>query len=398
MRVKKETGQKLNNKGLSLVEVLVAMLILSVVSIVFLRSFSQSAIMNRDAKVKQYALTLAQSLMESVKAYDRITLDQQFGSGVDNDNFKIFQLENGDGSTRALTQSGENRVYQLNNVTLSNNQYDAKITITATTKTAQLLTVEPVNKYNDAFFKQDNDEQVGLYSTIALELANLGDITGVLDANEIDLDGRQINVTIASDDTVTVDVAYSYEVNDYTIIKSDLTTEEVDITSSTNPYSVSYSCYDNSATKSNGAKLEKLYLYYYPAYKTSGYGWLPCDSDAISIVNNSTTLKDIYILKQKNTTISDTNTAIGENTYAMAVSCNNTSGTADLNVYHNLGTKLEGAGSGSYSFSGASATERGTPWVEDTDSTVLVFDVKVEVMKHGSTEVLCELTGTTNVK
>ena len=61
----RDTGKRrqLNNQGMTLVEVLVAMIIISVIGVAFLQSFSYAVKTNRLAKQKQEALSIAQTMM-----------------------------------------------------------------------------------------------------------------------------------------------------------------------------------------------------------------------------------------------------------------------------------------------------------------------------------------------
>ena len=81
-----------NNKGMTLVEILVAMMILTVVSLVLLRAFVSATKYNKIAKEKQREITLAQSIMESFKAYDMEEIVKQFHGA---DVFRIYSGAHG---------------------------------------------------------------------------------------------------------------------------------------------------------------------------------------------------------------------------------------------------------------------------------------------------------------
>ena len=119
---------------------------------------------------------------------------------------------------------------------------------------------------------------------------------------------------------------------------------------------------------------------------------MECDSDNIVINNASPNLANIYIMKQKNAALADTGMANGEDDYDMNVDYNG----SNLNIYHNLDEQLVGSGHPEGFISGG--TNMGTPWTEDATPTVLLYDVKIQIMKAGETEVICELEGTANTK
>ncbi|MDE6129037.1 MAG: type II secretion system GspH family protein, partial [Lachnospiraceae bacterium] len=81
--------QKLNNKGLSLVEILVAVVILALVTGPLLHSFVSAARYNQRAKERQRTTTAAQSVMEGFKAFDLEELCWQF-SGDPAHPFRVY--------------------------------------------------------------------------------------------------------------------------------------------------------------------------------------------------------------------------------------------------------------------------------------------------------------------
>lgn len=78
--MKKKNIQKVNNNaGFSLVELLIAVIILAIIVVPMLHGFVTSARMNGKARVSQRATTVAQDIMEGLKAYDIEELKEQFG-------------------------------------------------------------------------------------------------------------------------------------------------------------------------------------------------------------------------------------------------------------------------------------------------------------------------------
>lgn len=84
MQGMKGKERKLNkNAGFSLVELLIAVTILAIIVIPLLHMFVTTARLNGKAKQKQRATTVAQNLIEGMKAYDIDELRKQFNQPVD---------------------------------------------------------------------------------------------------------------------------------------------------------------------------------------------------------------------------------------------------------------------------------------------------------------------------
>ena len=398
--------KKLNNAGMTLIEVLVAMLILALVSLTFLESFSYAVKINKEARVKQHALTFAQSLMESTKAYGKKTMDEQFNASLtpEYDQFKIFPIT-------SEVRSIDGSTYKLTGVDFNGYKYDAEITLTPSAdaaNTANLITVEDVNQFNDAFFlpvpNEDEPtkvEQDELFD-YALDAVEAEGYTGDLDKSCISISGRTLYVTIGSDDTVTIKSTYDFSISDHPT--KDLNGDGVYDPAANETYSESGSfdydygeIYKNTNTSSHGARLENLYLYYYPAYKTMDNGMIDCDSDSIVIDNHSSNVKNIYVLKQLNNQLGPTGVQQGESDYNVSVT--HTAHTpAVVNIYDNLDEKLTGSGNPGGSISGTGFTEKGEPWKEAETPTVLLYDVTVKIKENGKSDVICELKGSANTK
>ena len=79
----RENNRINNNKGFSLVELLIAVTILAIISIPFLRSFVTAANINGKSRQAQRATTVAQDLMEGLKAYDFDEIYDMYTKAVD---------------------------------------------------------------------------------------------------------------------------------------------------------------------------------------------------------------------------------------------------------------------------------------------------------------------------
>lgn len=392
-RAFKKGIQKQNNKGLSLVEVLVAVIIMSVVSIVFLQSFSYSMMLNKDAKVDQDGLAFAQSLMEGIKAYNIDQLDTQFGS-TSTDPIAIFDIGGGS-HTKSVDGSGV-RTYTIDNAVFENNLYDAEIKITPTSQKGNMVTIDDFNMYTDAFFIQDSLEQDGLIAEVQSKLSAEG-YTGAWDASKVTITKRELTVTISNSgggEKLTAKSVYTYKASGFT--KTDPLNPMLPITipDIVDTYEVTYesSQYDNQGK----APLENLYVYYYPAYGDPADGYIKCSSDIITVNNDSVGLEKIYVLKQAYSSWGVNDLKNAEDNYSAV--CNVTSASA-VDYYTNIHVCLEGTGSPGFStgtWDNCSAPQ--LPWAEDTAETVLLYDVIVTVKDNETSEVVCELVGSTNAK
>ena len=406
----RKTGCQLNNKGLTFVEILVAVTMLTIVSLVFLRCISQTAFYNQRAREKQSALNLAQSLMEGFKAYDLGSIDAQFGSSIQSD-FKMYNLEGSAAQSMSATGS-----YGLNRVKINGVEYDARISMTEYTPAVSsvvaktgLVESDIPNKYTDAIYcgKEISAEQQMIYGKVAEVIRDTDQITNMdpakkagmsvatLDMNNLEfLDTtRSLDVTVNSD-KVTVAVSYSIKFT-YEYDKVGGGTEEY-ISEVNTITDTEVICFDNSTT---GVTLGNVYLYYYPAYNSNQGGQVKCTSDVINIANNTGNNKKVYVIKQHNRALSSGELAICEGSYTPKVV---QSGSA-VTLYHNLKENLSGSGSSSYDKSG-SITDKEN-YLDNANATkasrtqkTLLYNVNISIYKTGETNPIYVLKGTVNAR
>lgn len=124
---------KLNNKGVTLVELIISVAILTVVVAPLLHTFTVSVRYNHQAKEKQRAMDAAQSIMENFKANDLVVVQETFDD-------KSFLKSNIGNSEIVYSKPAEGSVtgeYRIQNFTFADTesgetaQYDAKVTVTA---------------------------------------------------------------------------------------------------------------------------------------------------------------------------------------------------------------------------------------------------------------------------
>ena len=135
--------QQLNsNAGFSLVELLIAVIILAIIVVPMLHGFITSARMNGKARVAQRATTVAQYIMEGLKAYDIVELKEQFGDPMNG--FYVIESklikgsieedkdrEQNDPAYRGDPESPGIYYFTLEGVQIQGSEFDALIRIDA---------------------------------------------------------------------------------------------------------------------------------------------------------------------------------------------------------------------------------------------------------------------------
>lgn len=159
--------QKMNRKGMTLVEVIVAMAILAIVIAPTLRIFASSAGTNLESRKRQRATSVAEGTMESMKAYTMEQLCNQFKTNgfkgvvqsTDSGSpttMNVWAVKGGvdeypfrsDGS---LKKDADSYKMQARNVISEGQYYDVDIFVTPSPGyVADVLSMENMNAYSDA--------------------------------------------------------------------------------------------------------------------------------------------------------------------------------------------------------------------------------------------------------
>lgn len=422
-------NKKLNNQGLSLIEVLVAVVILALVTGPILTGFVSAISYNAKAKEKQRVTTAAQSIMEGFKGYTIEDLCFQF-NGIspfmvvgDAGSFWETPLSDHvlDGVIAAdgipdtgimTTPSGEqvfvpapDNCYEfvLQNITFESALFDAKVTVVphvaadGIAGVQNITGMETMNGYLDAVYKQSASNDEAMYGQVlstVLEKLNDKDEIYEYELEHLDKDKisvwKETDINISSSagiDTVTVECTYYYTVTDYPYYYFDETVgaegEEVEglfsmpetgmpVDFVSAPTAI---VYDNTNTAANGAKLDDVYIYYYPAY--GNVDGTRIASETIAINNSTGTVKDVYLVKQTNLNLSNGQLFTCESSYTPDII-----GSGSVNLYHNLHENLASPGSavGTVNFTGVNATAN----LLENESVVLLYDVQVAVYEQGA--------------
>lgn len=433
---KRNLFRKLNNKGFSLVEVLVAIIILAIATGPLLSSFVSSIRYNAKAKEKQNTMDAAQSIMESFKAYDMKSLVAQFSDP--STEFRVYPTGSmGDYYMTAPANSSEPYVFAIQDMDFEGKKYDAKVEVIPSSATnavgdgynTTVVQTKTMNAYNDAIFRGSPYEDINAMNWVNINMVkwlNLLDekcygdyyndyTVDDLVQNKFDV-VKETKVIVTGDATTqkaTVTRTYLYRALNYPVMNTsdgmdmyqiwDFKTKneqhgynphllwdpghELDDTGY--DWNVAYTdvIYDNTNTSSY-AQLEDLYFFYYPAYESDLYG------NALGIKNfgyqeivifeNHTGRNiNIHLVKQKNPLLSDTVVTMLENVYHPSITIDYGPMTLVHNLKENLG--------------GGSTTNLPARWTGITnyddcadilkkETVNMLFDVKVSIYKDGQYE------------
>ncbi|MCR5487517.1 MAG: prepilin-type N-terminal cleavage/methylation domain-containing protein [Lachnospiraceae bacterium] len=296
MKIGKE--QKLNNAGFSLLELMVAVLILAVISAPFLHSFVTTARVNRKAKNKLNATMAAQDIMEGLKGSRTEEIEAQFAdpAGV-SVNFTLIANE--------AVRDRDNIVYQpsdpdgfqyvIKNLKYQNATYDARIKLDAapyrdkskqnTSDTPDyvapnfdpLIQVSAMDNSRDGIFMADNRE----FQDYVMEELKKQDAAS---------DWGHVTRTF------TIQIAKTGSVGDVDTQLVKVDTEYKDTVTGAF-YKESNTAYSNEVTASSGCTLRGMYFFYFPCYSAK--------QDVIDIYNPDKIECTVYLMKQKTTVPSE---------------------------------------------------------------------------------------------
>lgn len=409
--MKSELQRIQNNKGMTLVEVIVAITILLVISSAFLKSFSLAARINKDSKFEQDALVVAEGLMESFKAYDIEEIQDQFSSATSNASFKLYKL-GADATTTKYVDTDYSK-YAMRNIKGAGGPYNVDITFTPSTSSnpyvavaSNMDTVDTMDGSTDVVFKQIATEQDEIFKDVyeklrACEDVDTTDVNFPSNANSIDKSKLSLNyhrlfVYIYAD-KVEVASHYNYSINAYpykTTGGANRTLSgdyDLVLDSSTTGY---------DSYKQGTSGFEDVYVYYYPVYNYASSSLLACPTryDIVTLNNLTTENKDVYLVKQKNSTYySETTLVSAEATYDSTVDNKGNYVT----VYHNLNTDLsseDGARTGRVSFVGNALEDMGKLWETSPSSVPLVYNIQIEISEVERPTKVYTLNGSMNAK
>lgn len=389
---------KQSNKGFTLVEVLVAILILAIIVVPLLNAFVVSANTNAKARRMMRATTLAQNVIEELKAYSLNESAEQYlgrkaGNYVIADAEKSYEtVKYADGVHKQVTidEYGEivGRVdeqydFVLQGVAQESAKFDVEIQVRKPEVKDpanldglgeyEMVNITSMNRSDCAYFAQESTSDLN----VALEFARRGEIyTGSAEVSSeefLDMMTRTITIDINSevDGTENVKVTYDY------LIPAGYTTAD------NREYTEYTTIYDNYAS---GEELQAVYVYYYPLYGVS--------TRDTFIINNANDFDvEVYLIKMKDTSYN----AYDDANYKPYVYVNETELSEDSTSNLKICTNIKAANLLSfYNGTGASTALRLTD-LGNAETIQNLYDITVRVYKHNDSAFITA-SGATEIK
>ncbi len=156
MRVKR-MWKRLNNSGMSLVEVIVAMTIFAVVTVPVLHALTTSAVYNQKARRRQNVTALAESVMENFKGYSIDSLENDvFQGGIAGAEMLGLEISD-DGDISYEYEDSERKdspiTFQVNKVKSDKKEYNIEIKATPSVKGEEIFEIDNASLDRDAIYE-----------------------------------------------------------------------------------------------------------------------------------------------------------------------------------------------------------------------------------------------------
>lgn len=444
--------KKLNDKGMTLVEVLVGMMILAIVVVPTLRMFASSSSTNHSSRLRQRATLVGESVMESFKAYDMEALCKQFRGGgfkgVTTGAGTTMSVEASYGASTGspfrsddeLNQDATGYTFKAFDVISEDQHYDVVIEAAPHVNSEpSVLRMESPNAYSDAIITFDKNFNTRILAeanakakalllaskpTATVSTVTISDFDRVFTITVDDAGGAQ-KVSVKVDYTCQAQVDYTYSpAVGQPAVPGSVTYSATDMASSvTLPDNSSTETelvvYDNATTIAGTAingrvcKLNQIFLYYCPVYSgTFGAG----SSDEVVLEGYLSTQYDpsvvsepealgymplrVNVAKQLNTDITNIDLNNQEFLYDVRVT-NNMSGGGKALLISNLNENLSGI-SHLTPITYANFIDHKTFSDGIVDTVELMYDVEVYIYKHtgdpnpNPADAIAVFTGTKN--
>lgn len=392
---KRHSKNKLNNAGMSLVEVIISITILALVAIPVMRSLTTAMYYNAKARTRQSVTLSAESLMETFKGYRLEELQSWFQQAAAGDETAkaALGIPEADGFVYPSDLGADTLTFGVNGLESDDGKTSCDIEVTATKQAAvDLMEIDNILPARDAIFRADisysdtawekavADFQTNYQDAFLAELNSRDERDYGLTQSDIDLScltlyQRELVFRIANDgskDVVTAKMVYVYYIKEHSYYEKVVTSspgdsqdEEGASESATEAESETvtleerkfnypentadyfkiemplsayapagtgeYTVYTNPI-EGGVHPLQRLMIYYYPAYDL--------ERDETILVKNEAGLDlDCYLIKQKNAGLTNAQLDVKETSYKPGVNC---TGSGNVILYHNLNTNLGG--------------------------------------------------------
>lgn len=263
-----------NNKGFSLVEVLIAMTVLAIIVVPLLRAFSTSANVNAKAERLMNANNIAQNIIEELKAEG---LEAIAEAGYK----KVNSIEEG---IKEEDDTEDTVVYRYDDsegLKVGEAYYDVEISVKPNQNGKKnFASMNSMNEPDCAYYAQPEDLDHRAAEKFQIRnLAYIYDATAQLDSEAFKtLMSREIRLDIT---TERVDVTYTYSIPyaengiKYAAPEDSVYQEKITI-------------FDKAVGDED---LEAVYLYFYPFYTE--------EDNEITIVKSNDSKADVYLLQMQ---------------------------------------------------------------------------------------------------
>ena len=352
----KGKSQQLNkNAGFSLLELLIAVTILAIITIPMLHMFVTSARINGKSRITLRATVLAQDIVEGLKAYHIEEIQEQFNDVEDFEMLNASVIAGdctySEDVDREKTENGEDPAdpskakpgkyyFVLRNAKLENSKFDVLISVDATgyvegatpTKHDSYLNTSDVAKVasteKNSGYTQKKQWIDSMHEEILEKIKdsnNLGIPESAQDFNIVGLSyKRTIHIKLYDDGTIIDD-----EGN--TITKTNAMIYYVyDFSYGGKSYTFYYPSVGDPNPCGN-FEGNNFYLFYYPLYGA--------ETDKIVFECKQSKALNLYIAKQVDETMSDTELNAAENSYKAVVNIEDLS-KDHFTIRTNLGTNI----------------------------------------------------------
>lgn len=357
----KSKVRKSNNKGLTLIEVIVAVAVLSIAILPLLYSFVYTAKFNMKSREKQRATSAAQAIVEKYKAYSIDDINDGFTNGT----FDVGKQGISTTSTQFNMVAGATEIkYVMKGVNFESaatddkSSYDALITVNRhdpsdTKYTGAFFEIDGNDRNCDAVYRVNEDLDSANYQAAvsavkgawqALTDKGPGEPSEFTKLDVIRFK-RNLVLTISKSGSVykiSPSLSYTYAAQDTyrdasgasKVFRVNPTTLNIDLSSVFSDGLL----YDNTNTVGSGATLKRFYIYYFPIYSTTGTELELKDN--IEVLNYTGETIDVYLYKQKPVTMTDAAITTAENQLFNKTRTNVKFVSSPVNLYQNLDTNI----------------------------------------------------------
>ena len=426
--------KKLNNKGVTLVELLVSITMLSIVVGAFYSCFVLAAKTNAKAKINHKATSLAQNILENIKAEDMdslmqqivwptVTISEEDGTVAVKQNFRLVSqagydmnanvlhfaeadkpyAKSGDGGiTAAYNPDVDTYSFCLRNLKMENTTFDALVTVKSSDAVDDSgAVIGEKEMVHIPSMDSNYDAVVSNAAVYDREALSYFESKGVYDALAPCDITRTITVDV--DEDLKLNGKIGYEVK--ATYRYDCQDEM---------YEVTDMVFSNEGEMSKA--LRNVFIFFKPHFSWIDSGW----TENIVLNNPDDYETDLYLVKQQPT---DNDTALAyESTNGYEVKVTVNEGNADgleassVGIKTNLGyafnnpTVLMTNKQAKYSFNGAVRADSedffGITALTNMDTAELLFDVNIKIYEGDGTRevngpsdyagesILAELNGT----